>query len=39
MRVNLRAVLEEITLADLMAGELPAAVRPLVDAPEAWRPH
>jgi Rrf2 family protein len=39
VRVNLRAVLEEITLADLLAGELPDAVRPLVDAPEAWRSH
>lgn len=39
LRVSLRAVLEEITLADLLAGELPAGVRRLVDAPEAWRSH
>lgn len=39
VRVSLRAVLEEITLADLLAGELPAAVGRLVDAPEAWRSH
>lgn len=39
VRVNLRAVLEEITLADLLAGELPASIRSLVGAPEARRPH
>ncbi len=39
VRVNLRAVLEEITLADLLGGELPGPIRSLVDAPEAWRSH
>ena len=39
VRVNLRAVLENTTIADLLAGDLPDAVRQLVDAPEAWRPH
>ncbi|MGD9696294.1 MAG: Rrf2 family transcriptional regulator [Thermoleophilia bacterium] len=39
VRSSLRTVLEQITLADLLAGELPAAVRELVDAPEAWLPH
>ena len=39
VRVNLRAVLEHITLADLLAGGLPGEVQPLVDAPEAWRSH
>ncbi len=39
VRANLRAVLENVTLADLQAGELPAEVRALVDGPEAWRSH
>lgn len=39
VRASLRAVLEEVTLADLVAGELPEAVHPLLTAPEAWRPH
>lgn len=37
VRASLRAVLEETTLADLLAGELPGGVQALVDAPEAWR--
>jgi uncharacterized protein (DUF1800 family) len=32
-------VLEEVTLADVASGELPAAVRELVADPEAWAPH
>lgn len=36
VRASLRAVLEEVTLADLVAGRLPPAVRELVDAPGAW---
>ena len=36
VRASLRTVLEEVTLADLVAGELPAAVRDLVGAPGAW---
>lgn len=39
VRVNLRAVLEHVTLADLLAGRLPREVRRLVDEPEAWRSH
>jgi len=39
VRSSLRVVLEETTLADLLAGELPAAVRELRDQPEAWKPH
>lgn len=39
VRGSVRAVLEGTTLADLLAGELPAAVRALADAPEAWEPH
>jgi Rrf2 family protein len=39
VRANLRAVLEEATLAELVRGELPEAVRRLARDPEAWRPH
>jgi Rrf2 family protein len=36
VRVSLRSVLEQVTLADLVAGTLPAAVRELTTAPDAW---
>ncbi len=36
VRANLRAVLEATTLADIARGELPAHVRELVSAPDAW---
>ncbi len=39
VRMSLRGVLETVTLADLLAGRLPAAVRDLAADPEAWRPH
>ena len=39
VRTSLRSVLEEVTLADLVSGELPSSLRPLVEQPEAWRPH
>jgi Rrf2 family protein len=39
VRANLRAVLEETTLADLAAGELPVEVEELVANPEAWQAH
>ena len=39
VRTSLRAVLEEVTLADLVSGELPAALHPLLETPEAWRSH
>jgi hypothetical protein len=29
-------VLEEVTLADLVSGELPSAVRDLAASPDAW---
>jgi Rrf2 family protein len=38
-RAALRTVLEGTTLADLVAGELPPAVKPLLDDPEAWQSH
>ncbi len=36
VRGSLRGVLEQVTLADLAAGELPSAVRDLADDPDAW---
>jgi Rrf2 family protein len=37
VRANLRAVLENITLADLTAGDLPAELRKLLADPDAWQ--
>jgi hypothetical protein len=39
MRASLRAVLEEVTLADVAAGELPESVLRLTDNPDAWVSH
>jgi Rrf2 family protein len=39
LRVNMRGVLEAVTLADLAAGELPQKVSALTADPEAWRSH
>jgi Rrf2 family protein len=36
VRANLRAVVEHVTLADLAAGRLPAAIGALADDPDAW---
>jgi Rrf2 family protein len=36
LRANLRAVVEEVTIADLASGKLPAAVKRLARDPEAW---
>lgn len=36
VRANLRAVLESVTLADLVSGELPAVVENLTSSPDAW---
>jgi Rrf2 family protein len=36
VRANLRAVLDEVTLADVVSGKLPAAVRRLTEDPDAW---
>lgn len=35
-RVALRSVLDEVSLADLAAGRLPAKVAKLLDRPDAW---
>jgi Rrf2 family protein len=37
VRANIRAVLENITLADLTAGDLPAELRKLLANPDAWQ--
>jgi DNA-binding IscR family transcriptional regulator len=39
VRASLRSVLEQITLADITAGELPSHVRTLLTDDEAWLPH
>jgi len=36
VRASLRSVLDDITLAEVVAGRLPARVRKLVDQPDAW---
>ena len=36
LRANLRAVLDEVTLADVAVGKLPASVTALADDPDAW---
>jgi hypothetical protein len=39
VRANLRAVLEEVTVAEVSEGSLPRTVRDLVRDPEAWVSH
>lgn len=39
VRASLRSVLEQVTLADVAAGELPPNVRELTEAPDAWVSH
>jgi Rrf2 family protein len=36
VRASLRSVLEEVTLADLVSGDLPAVVGELTSQPDAW---
>lgn len=36
LRANLRAVLDHVTLADLVAGRLPPEIDALADSPGAW---
>jgi Rrf2 family protein len=38
-RAAVRKVLDEVTLADVVRGRLPAHVRRLTTAPEAWEPR
>ena len=39
VRASLRAVLEQVTLADLVTGPLPPAIIAMAGEPEAWQPH
>jgi Rrf2 family protein len=39
VRASLRGVLEQVSLADVAAGELPEHVRALASDPDAWAPH
>ena len=39
LRANVRAVLEEVTLAAVSAGDLPEQVRDVLRDPQAWAPH
>lgn len=39
LRASLRTVLEETTLADVLAGDLPNAVGALIADPDSWAPH
>jgi Rrf2 family protein len=39
VRAALRSVLEQVTIADIAAGQLPDHVRALLEDDEAWLPH
>jgi len=39
LRANLRAVMEEVTLADVVSGKLPSEIRELSEPAEAWSPR
>src|SRR3712207_1031540 len=39
VRASLRSVLESVTLADLVSGELPPVVEHLSGSPDAWAPR
>ena len=39
VRASLRSVLEKVTLADVIAGTLPAHVRKMTENPDAWVAH
>lgn len=39
LRAAVRSVMEGVTIADLLRGQLPPAVRSLVDDADAWQPH
>ena len=39
VRANLRAVLESVTLADIVDGNLPSSITKLTSDPEAWVHH
>jgi DNA-binding IscR family transcriptional regulator len=37
VRASLRSVLDEVTIAGIVSGDLPDSVTQLTDDPEAWR--
>jgi len=39
VRASLRSVLENVTLAEVVSGRLPPAIRSLTSDPDAWVPH
>ena len=39
VRASLRAVLEHVTIADIVSGELPKSVQKLTTDPDAWLSH
>lgn len=39
VRVSMRKVLEQVTLADIVARSLPAPILELTEEPDAWLPH
>lgn len=39
VRASLRAVLETVTLSDVVTGKFPKSVLRLTEDPEAWEPH
>ena len=39
VRAAVRSVLDEVTLDDVVRGRLPAHVRRLITAPDAWQPR
>ena len=39
VRTSLRTVLDEVTLADVASGSLPATVVRMTEAPDAWQPR
>lgn len=39
VRASMRSVLENVTIADVVAGRFPDEVTALLDSPEAWSPH
>lgn len=39
LRANMRAVLDTVTLADVVEGKLPASITDLTNKPEAWTHH
>lgn len=39
LRAAIRSVMDHVTLADLLAGELPEGLQALIDEPDAWQPR